>query len=281
MATVEKNGKTRKKKYEELLASKKLQAKYDLKATNIVLQGLPPDVYAIINHQNVSKEIWDRVKLLMQGTSLFSQLINDMHIINMTVRQVQVSTKFLNSLSPKWSKFVMDVKLARDLHTTNYDQLYSYLQQHEAHANETHLLHERYQDPLALVANYNQPSSDLNNYHCQYTSTQYLQQTSSNLQQVHSSQPYTPMYAAPPLPQPQISHPTSYIPQNTYHSPPVSTQPLTKFPQLDSGLDVPIFNLGDDLIACLNKAMAFMSAVAASRFPLTNNQLRTSSNLRN
>ncbi|GKA11003.1 hypothetical protein Tco_0690436 [Tanacetum coccineum] len=38
---------------------------------------------------------------------------------------------------------------------------------------------------------------------------------------------------------------------------------------------------GDDLIACLNKAMTFLSAVAASRFPSTNNQLRTSSNPRN
>nr|GEW80026.1 retrovirus-related Pol polyprotein from transposon TNT 1-94 [Tanacetum cinerariifolium] len=44
---------------------------------------------------------------------------------------------------------------------------------------------------------------------------------------------------------------------------------------------VPILNKGDDPIACLNKAMAFMSVVATSRFPLTNNQLRTSSNLRN
>ncbi|GJS31105.1 retrovirus-related pol polyprotein from transposon TNT 1-94 [Tanacetum coccineum] len=38
---------------------------------------------------------------------------------------------------------------------------------------------------------------------------------------------------------------------------------------------------GDDPIACLNKAMAFLTAVASSRFPSTNNQLRTSSNLRN
>ncbi|GJT28348.1 retrovirus-related pol polyprotein from transposon TNT 1-94, partial [Tanacetum coccineum] len=37
----------------------------------------------------------------------------------------------------------------------------------------------------------------------------------------------------------------------------------------------------DDPIACLNKAMAFMSTVVASRFPSTNNQLRTSSNPRN
>ncbi|GKG33638.1 integrase, catalytic region, zinc finger, CCHC-type containing protein, partial [Tanacetum coccineum] len=34
-------------------------------------------------------------------------------------------------------------------------------------------------------------------------------------------------------------------------------------------------------IACLNKAVAFITAVASSRFPLTNNQLRTSSNPRN
>nr|GEU32677.1 retrovirus-related Pol polyprotein from transposon TNT 1-94 [Tanacetum cinerariifolium] len=31
--------------------------------------GLPPDVQAIVNHHKVSKEIWDRVKLLMQGKS--------------------------------------------------------------------------------------------------------------------------------------------------------------------------------------------------------------------
>ncbi|GJX31117.1 retrovirus-related pol polyprotein from transposon TNT 1-94 [Tanacetum coccineum] len=47
------------------------------------------------------------------------------------------------------------------------------------------------------------------------------------------------------------------------------------------GLVVPVFTQGDDPIACLNKAMAFLSAVAASRFPSTNNLLRTSSNLRN
>ncbi|GKC85883.1 hypothetical protein Tco_1141600 [Tanacetum coccineum] len=40
---------------------------------------------------------------------------------------------------------------------------------------------------------------------------------------------------------------------------------MTEFPQLDSGLAVPVFTQGDDLISCLNKAMAFLSAVAASR----------------
>ncbi|GJU89461.1 hypothetical protein Tco_1301884 [Tanacetum coccineum] len=64
---VQEDGTTRTKKYEELSVTEKLQADCDLKATNIVLQGLPPDVYAIFNHHKVAKEIWDRVKLLMQG----------------------------------------------------------------------------------------------------------------------------------------------------------------------------------------------------------------------
>ncbi|GKD09310.1 hypothetical protein Tco_1188995 [Tanacetum coccineum] len=50
---------------------------------------------------------------------------------------------------------------------------------------------------------------------------------------------------------------------------------------MDLGLVVPVFNPGDDPIACLNKAMAFLTVVASSRFPSTNNQLRTSSNPRN
>ncbi|GJX44048.1 ubiquitin carboxyl-terminal hydrolase 12-like protein [Tanacetum coccineum] len=140
-----------------------------LKATNIVLQGLPPDMYAIVNHHKVAKEIWDRVKLLMQGTKLslqekecklndefdkfscvkgetlyqyywrFAQLINNMNVDNMSMRPFQVNTKFLNNLLPEWSKFITDVKLAKDLYTTNFDLLYSYLEQHEAHANETRL----------------------------------------------------------------------------------------------------------------------------------------------
>ncbi|GJZ71897.1 hypothetical protein Tco_0635748 [Tanacetum coccineum] len=61
---VKEDGTTRTKKYEEQVAEK-LQADCDHKATNIVLQCLPPVVYAIINHHKFAKEIWDRVKLLI------------------------------------------------------------------------------------------------------------------------------------------------------------------------------------------------------------------------
>nr|GEV95581.1 hypothetical protein [Tanacetum cinerariifolium] len=69
-----------------------------------------------------------------------------------TVVVPTVNTKFLNTLPPELSKFVTDVNMVRDLHTTNVDQLHAYLVQHEFHANEVRLMHKRKSDPLALVA---------------------------------------------------------------------------------------------------------------------------------
>nr|GEU81314.1 hypothetical protein [Tanacetum cinerariifolium] len=72
-AVVQDDGITRKKTYAKPSITEKLQGDCGCKATNIVLQGLSPDVYAIVNHHKVAKEIWDRVKLLMQGTKLSLQ----------------------------------------------------------------------------------------------------------------------------------------------------------------------------------------------------------------
>ncbi|GJY94473.1 hypothetical protein Tco_0510834 [Tanacetum coccineum] len=173
--TVEENGQTRPKKYSELTEAQQLQDDCDVQATNIILHGLPPDVYALVNHQEAAKDIWDRVKMLMKGTELSYQE-RECRLYNLFDKfaYVQVNTKFLNALPSEWSKFVTDVKLAKSLYTTNYDQLYAYLSQHERHANKVR----------------------------------------------------------------------------------------------------------EDLIECINKAMAFLSVVA-SRFTPSNNQLRTSSNLRN
>nr|GEZ61716.1 hypothetical protein [Tanacetum cinerariifolium] len=66
----------------------------------------------------------------------FSLLLNDMIMYNMKLKQFQVNTEFLNTLPLEWSKFVTDVKIVRNLHTTNVDQLHAYLGQHEYHANE-------------------------------------------------------------------------------------------------------------------------------------------------
>ncbi|GJT11031.1 retrovirus-related pol polyprotein from transposon TNT 1-94 [Tanacetum coccineum] len=131
--TIEENGVTRTKKDVELSPAKKIQANCDMKALNIILQGLPTDIYSLVNHHRVAKDLWEKVQLLMQ-----------------------VNTKFLNSLPPEWSKFVTDVKLVKDLHTTNFDQLYAYLEQHELHAYEVHsglavLVFKQGDDPIDAI----------------------------------------------------------------------------------------------------------------------------------
>ncbi|GJV28761.1 integrase, catalytic region, zinc finger, CCHC-type containing protein [Tanacetum coccineum] len=190
----------------------------------------------------------------------FAQTINDINIIQMIMQPIQVNTKFQNSLPPEWSKFVTDVKLARDLHTSNYDKLYAYIEQHEAYANEARLIRKRFPDLLSLVSNYYQPPSHFNNYHSQYTTPQYQQQF---------------------LPPTQHFHTQPFVPQNAYPPPTIPQQPQAKFPQLDPGLAILTFLPGDDPIACMNKEMAFLLAVFSPRYPSTNNQLRSSSNIRN
>ncbi|GJR30409.1 hypothetical protein Tco_1106641 [Tanacetum coccineum] len=156
LTVVGEDGHTRTKKYSKLTEAQQLQDDCDVQATNIILHDLPPDVYSLFNHQQAAKDIWDIVKLLMKGTDLSYQ-----------EHKCRLYNLFDN-------KFVTDVKLAKSLYTTKYDQMYAYLSQHEQHANEQ----------------------------------------------------------------------------------------------------------GEDPIDCINKAMAFLSAVA-SRFQSSNNQLRTSSNPRN
>nr|GEW19148.1 uncharacterized mitochondrial protein AtMg00810-like [Tanacetum cinerariifolium] len=294
----------------------------DVKATNIILQGLPLEVYALVSTHKVAKELWERIQMLMQGTSLtkqerecklydefdkfayrkgesfrdyylrFSLLLNDMNIYNMKLEQFQVNKKFLNTLPFEWSKFVTDVKLVRDLHTTNVDQLHAYLGQHEYHANEVRLMHERTSDPLALVAHHQMNKSTYQQHQQSYHPHQLQPQASTYQSSQYATQYHPPQYAsqAPsttPLSltyhsndfQASMNHnmynPLSSMPHMEY-APTIYQQ--FEFSSPDTGLVVPVFQKGDDPIDAINHMMSFLTSVVTSRHPSTNNQLRTSSN---
>nr|GEX28840.1 integrase, catalytic region, zinc finger, CCHC-type, peptidase aspartic, catalytic [Tanacetum cinerariifolium] len=217
--TIEEDGVTRLKKYFKLSAAEAIQADCDVKATNIILQGLPSKVYALVSTHKVAKELWERNQMLMQGKSLtkqerecklydefdkfayrkgeslrdfylrFSLLLNVMNMYNMKLKQFQVNTKFLNTPPLEWSKFVTNVKLVRDLHTTNVDQLHAYLGQHEYHANKVQLMHERTSDPLALVAQHQMNKSTYQQHQHSYHQHQFQPQTST-----YQSSPYATQY---------------------------------------------------------------------------------------
>nr|GEX17780.1 hypothetical protein [Tanacetum cinerariifolium] len=100
---------------------------------------LPKDIYTFINHYTDAKDIWDNVKMLLEGSKLtkedqesqlyndfehfrqtqretihtyyvrFAKLINDMHYIKMTMSIMQLNSKFVNNMLPEWGRFVTSV----------------------------------------------------------------------------------------------------------------------------------------------------------------------------
>ncbi|GJX16349.1 retrovirus-related pol polyprotein from transposon TNT 1-94 [Tanacetum coccineum] len=232
----------------------------DIQATNIILQGLPKDIYSLINHYTDAKDIWDNMKMLLEGSELtkedhesqlyddfehfrqnkgetihdyyvrFAQLINDMRNIKITMSKIQLNSKFMNNMLPEWCRFVTAVKLNKGLKDSNFDQLYAYLKQHEAHANENKMMLERLTqqtvDPIALMSNVSPQ-----HYHSQ----------------------------------------SSTIPPTTYHQPySVNTS------QSNLGLSPT-----DNLIENLTNTLALLTQSYKTFLSETNNQLRTSSNPRN
>nr|GEV13599.1 hypothetical protein [Tanacetum cinerariifolium] len=143
--TIKENRVTRTKKY----ATEIIQADCDMKATNIILHGLPSDIYPLVSHNRMAKDLWERIQLLMQAISMTNQE-RECKVYNAFDKFAHIKGEALHHLPPEWSKFVTDVKLVKDLHTTNFDQLYAYLQQHKLHENKVHIMRERNQDPLAL-----------------------------------------------------------------------------------------------------------------------------------
>ncbi|GJR42582.1 retrovirus-related pol polyprotein from transposon TNT 1-94 [Tanacetum coccineum] len=179
-------GPERPRTYEDLSDTEKKRYDADVRATNIVLQGLPKDIYKLINHNIEAKAIWDNVKMLLAGSELtkedresqlydeferfkmlpgenineyhvrFHKLVNNMRNIRMAMPNIQLNSKFVNNMSPEWDRFVTAVKLNKGLKETNHEQLYAYLKQHEKHAAQDRLIIERItpatNDQLAFVS---------------------------------------------------------------------------------------------------------------------------------
>ncbi|GJS19390.1 retrovirus-related pol polyprotein from transposon TNT 1-94 [Tanacetum coccineum] len=251
-------GPERARVFTDLTAEEKERYKADIRATNILLQGIPKDIYTLINHYTDAKDIWDNVKIILEGSELtkddresqlydeferflqikgetihvyyvrFTKLINDMRNIKMTMSRMQLNSKFVNNMLPEWSRFITEVKLNRGLKESNFDQLYAYLKQHEVHANENRMMMERFiqptNDPLALVSN-----ASIQQYPTQSSMSQSTNQPS----------------------------------------------PADNF-QLDSGS-----SSTENLIESLTNSLSLLTQSYKSNLPQTNNQLRTSSNARN
>nr|GEZ96729.1 reverse transcriptase domain-containing protein [Tanacetum cinerariifolium] len=193
------------------------------------------EVYALVSTHKVAKELWERIQMLMRGTSLTKKerkcKLYDEFDKFAYRKEESLYTKFLNTLPPEWSKFVTD-------------------QSHHQH---------QFQPQVSTFQ-----SSQLGT---PYHSPQYASQAPS-------STPLNDFYSSVNH---NVYNASSSIPQMEY-TPTVHQQ--TEFSPPDTGLVVLVFQKGDDPIDAINHMMLFLTAVVTSRYPATNNQLRTSSNPR-
>ncbi|GKB29927.1 hypothetical protein Tco_0869328 [Tanacetum coccineum] len=230
--SITEDGVTRLKEYVELTPAEAIQADCDIKAINIILQGLPTEIYALVSQHRVAKDLWEKIKLLMQGTSLTKQ-----------ERECKLYDEF--------DKFTY--KKGESLH--------------EYYLRFTLLLNDMniYKMPLEQF----QSSQFVTPYQTQ----QFITNQSTPLSITYPSNEYQSTIHY------NIYSPQPSIPQLEY-TPIAYQQQQPKFSQPDSGLVVLVFQKGDDLIDVIKHMMPFLTAVVTSRYPTTNNQVRTSLNPR-
>nr|GEV22062.1 hypothetical protein [Tanacetum cinerariifolium] len=240
---IEENGVTQLKKYSELSTIEAIQADCDVKATNIILQGLPPEVYALVSTHKVSKELWKRIEMLMQGTSLTK-----------LERECKLYDEFDKFAYRKGeSLYPLSLVAHHQMNKSTYQQHQQSYHQH------------KFQPQASTFQSFP--------YETQYHSSQYASQvpSSTHLSLTYPSNEY----------QSSVNHnmynPSSSMPHMEY-APAVHQQ--TEFTPLDTGLIVLVFQKGDDPIHVINQMMSFLTSVVTSWYLPTNNQLKTSSNPR-
>nr|GEZ07742.1 hypothetical protein [Tanacetum cinerariifolium] len=153
------------------LSNKELkQIEADDQAIQTILLDLLEDIYAAVDSCETAQEISLRVQQMMKGSDIGIQ------------EKTTNNLKFLNNLQPEWSRHVTIVHQTKDLHTADYTQLYDFLKCNQKEVDE--LKAERLgktQDPLALMANSNNPYAFLAPHQDQTSFNQnYLQQPMPN-----------------------------------------------------------------------------------------------------
>ncbi|GKD47831.1 retrovirus-related pol polyprotein from transposon TNT 1-94 [Tanacetum coccineum] len=212
----------------------------DDQAIQTILLGLPEDIYAVVDSCETAQEIWLSVQQMMKGSDIgiqekkaklfnewemftstdgesiesyyhrFLKLMNDFKRNKHFSEKIASNLKFLNNLQPEWSRHVTIVHQTKDLHTADYTQLYDFLKYNQKEVDE--LRAERLaktQDPLALMANSNNPFKYPMFHPDLPSSSTYIQQSLPNNN--YNPQPsFNQNFMQQPMPNPEdITDPTA------------------------------------------------------------------------
>ncbi|GJW06669.1 retrovirus-related pol polyprotein from transposon TNT 1-94 [Tanacetum coccineum] len=147
---------------DELTEKEVKQMEADDQAIQIILMGLPKDIYAVVDSCETAQKIWLHVQQMMKGSDIriqdkkaklfnewerftytdgesiesyyhcFSKLMNDFKRNKHFLEKIASNLKFLNNLQPEWRRHVTIVHQTKDLHEVDYTQLYDFLKYNQA-----------------------------------------------------------------------------------------------------------------------------------------------------
>ncbi|GJQ98972.1 hypothetical protein Tco_0521957 [Tanacetum coccineum] len=125
--------------------------------------------------------------------------------------KIASNLKFLNNLQPEWSRHVTIVHQTKDLHTTDYTQLYDFLKYNQKEVDDQRAERlAKTHDPLALMANSNNPFNYPVFHQDQPSPSTYMQQPQP-INNNHNPQPsFNQNFMHQPIPNPEdITDPTT------------------------------------------------------------------------
>ncbi|GJS55071.1 hypothetical protein Tco_0628433 [Tanacetum coccineum] len=167
-------------------AKEKKNRKIDRLARSLYIQGLPNDIYYLIDSNDTAKDLWDALERQMRGSEYgeqdrkavilyeyetfkvtegeqllntylrYLQVVNDLKKCGYKKDNCELNYKFLNNLQPEWKQFGTLMRQTNNLIDINIDALYNILKQNQGDVNDAIGYKKKVvvvtSDPLALVA---------------------------------------------------------------------------------------------------------------------------------
>nr|GEU98492.1 integrase, catalytic region, zinc finger, CCHC-type, peptidase aspartic, catalytic [Tanacetum cinerariifolium] len=167
-------------------AKEKKTRKIDSLARSLFIQGLPSDIYSLIDSNETAKDQMDALEREMCGSKYgeqdrkaailyeyetfkategdqlldtylrYLQVINDLKKCGYKKDNCELNYKFLNNLQPKWKQYAILMRQTKNLMDINIDALYNILKQNQGDVNDVMGYKKKAimvtLNPLALVA---------------------------------------------------------------------------------------------------------------------------------
>nr|GEY54181.1 hypothetical protein [Tanacetum cinerariifolium] len=158
----------------------------DCLARSLLIQGLPNDIYSLIDSNKTAKDLWDALarhmlgleygeqdkkaavlyecetfkategELLLDTYNRYLQVINYLKKCGYSKDNCELNFKFLNNLQPEWKQYATMIRHNKNLMNINIDALYNILKQNQGDVNDAIGSKKKIVvvtfEPLALIA---------------------------------------------------------------------------------------------------------------------------------